>query len=99
MYAEARTSIAASLLPLRVTLLFVGVALVEFSLLAGVVLWAAAAATVVASILIARSIDRRRPLASAVEPSAAKNGGEPAREQLAVADASHRPAPVPDGAP
>jgi hypothetical protein len=93
MYADAETPIVASLLPLRMALLFAGVALVEFSLLAGAVLWTAAAATVVASILIARSIDRRRPRGSAVTPAPAKNGGEPARDQPAVADTSH----VPDG--
>jgi nucleotide-binding universal stress UspA family protein len=70
MYAEARTSLAASLLPLRIALLFAGVALVEVSLLAGAALWTVAAATVVASIVIARSIDRRRPHGSTLTPDA-----------------------------
>jgi hypothetical protein len=93
MYAEARTPVAASLLPLRVTLLFAGVALVEFSLLAGALLWTVAAATVVASILIARSIDRRPPLVSAAAPVVPKEVRATAGDQPAVAAASHLPAP------
>jgi hypothetical protein len=95
MYAEARTSLAASLLPVRLMLLFAGVALVEVSLLTGAVLWTVAAATVVPSILLARSIDHRRPPVSAVEPAVAKNGRESARDQPPVADGSHVPAPEP----
>jgi hypothetical protein len=61
MRPEARTSLAASLPALRMTLLFAGVLTAAARPLAGAVLWTFAAATVVASILAARAIDRRRP--------------------------------------
>jgi hypothetical protein len=50
------------------TLLFAGVLVAAARPLAGAVLWAFAAATVVASILAARAIDRRPPLVATDEP-------------------------------
>jgi len=61
MRPEARTSLAASLPALRMTLLFAGVLVAATRPLAGAVLWAFAAATVVAGVLVARVIDGSRP--------------------------------------
>ena len=61
MRPEATTSLAASLPALRMTLLFAGVLVAATRPMAGAVLWAFAAATVAAGILVARVIDRSRP--------------------------------------
>ena len=84
MRPEARTSLAASLPALRMTLLFAGVLVAATRPLAGAVLWAFAAATVVASILVARVIDSSRP------PLVATDEPRTSRESLAERPVAER---------
>jgi hypothetical protein len=80
MRPEARTSLAASLPALRMTLLFAGVLVAATRPLAGAVLWAFAAATVVASVLVARVIDSSRPALVATDepPTPVESLAQPA---------------------